>query len=676
MEPLIMFTRITTRGLLCAAALLAGRGALAAEQPTQADRELVGRVAARMFASAEPVEGWAWPPLVYIVNYMDGSADEDGDGLIDGDEINADASLLPLKPGEQPEYPEGTSVTLVPVPGVEHIEGTVAEDGTVQQPVIRIYQGWLTYIARGEDDQLANCFGHELAHVLLGHVSDSETQTALVENARQRQQEAAADVLGFKLAVAADFAYDALIASLDTEMEVLGGYSAFQAYMYNHPGYLERRALIEERRAEVWRAMESFENGVFFLNNEQYELAADSFETVVGKQKNCYEAWANLGYAQLMRYCDSMDPEELRASDIGQLVVGGFYRRADSIATRGPSAELWEKAVEALQTALALNPELVLAQANLAAAYLVHPAGKDVGESGRLFAQVIAALDAGAVDAYADPLMYAALLVNAGVQQMADGDAAAAEALFVQARGLFESEEAYASAGQVASAVNYNRAMLQARSAEPSVRKSAIERFERYLTSNSSALTWWALAFDAYATLCREQGVEPKTRETLAAEGRRRMRMVTGIQLADGSTLSIDAPAESIEQLLGATAETTTVGNDPFVERLRYDDLGLELWRNNRLVAIRLSGANAPALSLQALGPASGATATIRVGMTFDEVLALVGRDGRQWDKRYGTNPMIVYHYFHRLGFGVRVNDSGRVTEIIVAQLPEKAVVS
>jgi hypothetical protein len=140
--------------------------------------------------------------------------------------------------------------------------------------------------------------------------------------------------------------------------------------------------------------------------------------------------------------------------------------------------------------------------------------------------------------------------------------------------------------------------------------------------------------------------------------------------------LSIDAPAESIEQVLGAAAQTTTVGNDPFVERLRYDDLGLELWRNNRLVAIRLSGANAPALSLQALGPASGATATIRVGMTFDEVLALVGRDGRQWDKRYGTNPMIVYHYFHRLGFGVRVNDSGRVTEIIVAQLPEKAVVS
>ncbi len=671
-----MFTRMTTRGLLCAAAMLAGRGALAGEQPTQADMELVGRVAARMFASAELVEGWAWPPLVYIVNYEGGSADEDGDGLVDENEINADAALYTLKPGAQPEYPEDTSVTLVPVPGVERIEGVAAEDGTIKQPVIRIYQGWLTKIVRGEDGQLANCFGHELAHVVLGHVSDPEMQTALVENARQRQQEAAADVLGFKLAVAADYSYDALIASLDAEMDVLSGYSAFQAYMYRHPGYLERRALVDGRRAEVWRAMESFENGVFFLNNEQYELAAQCFEAVAGKQKECYEAWANLGYAQLMRYCDAMEVEELQGYDIGQLVVGGFYRRADSIVTRGPSYLLWEEAVEALQRALNLNPELVLAQANLAAAYLVHPAGKDVGEAGRLFAQVMAALNAGAIDANVDPLMQAALLVNAGVQQMADGDATAAEALFAQARELFESDEAFAAAGQVASAVNYNRALLQARSAEPAARQSAIEQFEGYLTSNSSALTWWSLAFDAYEALCREQGVDAKSRATLAADGRRRMRMVTGIHLADGSTLSIDAPAETVEQMLGATTQATAVVSDPLVQRMRYVDQGLELWCSNRLLAIRLRGANAPALSLQASGAASGAAATIRVGMTFDDVVALVGSDGSQWDNRYGTNPMIVYHYFYRLGFGVRVSESGRVTEIIVAQLPNAAIAS
>ncbi|HMP06330.1 MAG TPA: hypothetical protein PJ982_08280, partial [Lacipirellulaceae bacterium] len=93
------------------------------------------------------------------------------------------------------------------------------------------------------------------------------------------------------------------------------------------------------------------------------------------KHPECYEAWANRGYALLMMYCDQLDETSLRDRALGQLVVGGYYRRADSLGVRGPAHETWVAAVEALRKALSLQPELVVARANLAAAYLLAPEG-------------------------------------------------------------------------------------------------------------------------------------------------------------------------------------------------------------------------------------------------------------------------------------------------------------
>src|SRR4029077_19423063 len=95
------------------------------------------------------------------------------------------------------------------------------------------------------------------------------------------------------------------------------------------------------------------------------------------------EAWANLGYARLMRYCDSLDARDLRDFGVGPLVTGGFYNRPGWLEgragrLRGVNEKLWKDAVTAFEKALGLNPDLVLARANLGMAYLVCPDGRDV----------------------------------------------------------------------------------------------------------------------------------------------------------------------------------------------------------------------------------------------------------------------------------------------------------
>jgi hypothetical protein len=77
---------------------------------------------------------------------------------------------------------------------------------------------------------------------------------------------------------------------------------------------------------------------------------------------------------------------------------------------------------------------------------------------------------------------------------------------------------------------------------------------------------------------------------------------------------------------------------------------------------------------LRATGPGGGEPQEVRPGMTLAELEAILGADATQWDQRFGTNAQIVYRFYTRLGFGVRLAGD-KITEIIVAQIPIEAKV-
>jgi Zn-dependent protease with chaperone function len=670
----------------------------AAYAASSSDLRMVGIVAARIFAEAEPVEGWVWPPLVAISDIND---------------VNAFASTYDVKPGQLPKVENEGNLTWVTLPKLAQAEGDDAlgaadadsraanasedapsggtqlnvvqpgnatvdeagivqhEDGTVTQPIIVLYQGFLDRVVQSNPDRLAAVFGHEAAHILLRHVDAAPPRTPLVANMITRDQEAAADMLGMKLGLASGFPYNGLISGF-LGMREQGNYNSFEGLNASHPGWTDRVAMVDERQPELWRSISAFENGVYFLTMEQYQLAEECFNQVVKECPKCYEAWANLGYARLMRYCDKLDAEDLRSFDVGQLVVGGFYRRPASLEppSRGKDAKLWLDAVGALRQALILNPDLVLAKANLAAAYLIAPDGKDVGQAEELFTQVTAALESGNVEEL-EPTVHASLLVNAGVAEIASGDPAAAEMLFAQAQALYGGNDAEAAdSSVVAGAIRFNRGRMYAAAGDAAQRQSAIEQLEAYLASTSSASNWWPLAYEQYEKLCDEVSVAAKNEDELRVAANTQYRLVTGIALPDGGVITLNDPLTELEKSLGKGREQKIVKNSN-VRRLQYPKLGLDLLCANRVVAIRLRGPQAPPLMIRASG-AGGKSHAIRPGMTVSELDLLLGGDATQWDERYGATSQIVYRFYSRLGFGVRLGGD-KIVEIIVAQIPIEA---
>jgi tetratricopeptide (TPR) repeat protein len=657
-------------------------------QPSEADKKLLATVAARVYAEvgpdAKPVEGfpkafdlarpgpkWAWPPLVAI------SADP---------EINAFATVTYVRNGEVPDLSGEPGVVWVEVPGFPSklLEGDPDEaakalpvpergspEGTYVQPVMLFKQGYLDHIVKGQEGPLAGCFGHELAHHLHGHTLEYDSSAPLVAYADNRQRESDADALGTEIALRAKFDYDSIVAGALEERKN-DTKCSFQGMSSTHPGWDDRMALIDSRQREKWRSIDAFENGVYFLMTEQYYYAEKCFKEVVEKQPKCYEAWANKGYAELMQFCDGLEPDDLREFDVGQLVVGGFYTRPGSL-TRGVDVDMWFAAVGDLRQALILKPDLVMAKANLAVAWLLYPEGKESGKAEQLFREVNDAIKAGHFDEDIDPLVHATLLVNAGVAENANGDPAAAGELFDQAKQLIASAEDAEKGEDLANALRFNQARMAAARSDPEPRKSAIGELEKYLSSTSPSATWWPLAYEQYEKLCHAASVEPKPRKALAEERNTVFRPVSGVTLPDGREVKLNEPVKPLEESLGQDVRQVLVERSN-VHRRRYAQHGLDLLCTSKVLAIRLLGAKAPPIVLKASG-LTQKSHELRPGMTVDELDAALGGDSHRWERRCGASTSIIYRFYCELGFGARISDEGTVMELIVAQIPRDAAV-
>ena len=448
---------------------------------------------------------------------------------------------------------------------------------------------------------------------------------------------------------------------IDLDLE----YSSFEGLGVDHPSWKDRVALLDKEQAPLWHAMAAFHDGTYFLLAEQYGSAERCFRAVTREFPACHEAWANLGYALLMRYCDGLEVDDLRRFDLGQLAVGGFYRRPGTLEAqvRGIDEELWWDAVGALREALRLKPDSVLIKANLGVAYLVRPAGRDVGQAARYLQEAAEAVES-------DP-------ANAGLNDLersicarrccstpgwptwpAAGPTSAARRLDrVAALGpqfAGDRPERPRASGLVA-ALHYNRALLLAASPEAEKRRAAVGQFERYLRSASPASAWWPLAYERYAKLCRELDLEAKSEKELKDQIQTDLRPLTAVRLRSGAQVTLSEPTgEVTDRLGGGQAVPVVPGTN--LRRLSYPDQGIDLLVTDRVLAIRLRGPGAPTLPLRSTG--LGTTATeLRVGMAKRELDQIL----KDLDYSFAglDDPEVRYRFYPELGLAVQVR-SGR----------------
>jgi hypothetical protein len=271
----------------------------------------------------------------------------------------------------------------------------------------------------GAEDRLAFMLGHELSHIFLGHVkAPARGQTNLAKNAFTRQQEIDADVIGMELALKAGYSLKRGRSSIERLMKLGLEYSSFEGLAVDHPSWKDRLSHLDRKHARLWRAMSAFENGFFFLVAEQYAAAEQCFAAVTREFPDSHEAWANLGYARLIQYCDGLDTDDMRRYDLGMIAVGGFYQCPGTLEEklRGRDEKLWQAAEAVLRKALDLKRDLALAHANLGVAFLVHYSGtRDLENATKDLNEAIVQLQA---DKELKPWMRASVFINLAVADL------------------------------------------------------------------------------------------------------------------------------------------------------------------------------------------------------------------------------------------------------------------
>lgn len=601
--------------------MLIGTPALA--EVSEPDRALAEQVFQRLLVSVPPPSDMPWPPKLEIV---------------DKDEINAFATMR-------------------------------RQDGG-QYPVVVCYNGLLTRVVEGNADRIAYVLGHEISHHILGHARATPGGTEFLRATFSRDQEIAADRKGMEFALRANYSYLGGLSAIRKMIDLGLNYSSFEGLAADHPSWFDRIALLDKEQAGLWRAMSSFDNGVYFLLVQNYPLAERAFRQVTKDFPGSYEAWANLGYALLMQYADSLDMEDLRRFDVGQIVVGGFYRRPKSLEgkVRGINEELWWDAVGALRESIRLKPDLSLPRANLGVAYLFRPAGKDPGKAAQLLEEASQLADK---DFSLDPVSRVAEAINLAVAYAALGSAEKAMSTLSQVETSLKNRDRtlFREDRSVSNALAYNHALLLAQSPDGERQRLAIGELENYLRQTDSSLAWWQLAYQRYAVLCKQSGTAPKTESTLLSQMTVRFRPVAALDLRKGQIALGQSLAEAKVQL-GVASSSSAVVRGTNVVRLDYPNQGIDVIGTDEVLAIVLSGDKASAIGIREMGLGTKSI-ELKVGMTSADLDRLLGDS--DYDFRQLVDPDLNYRFYSDLGIAV-LSQGGKVTELVISQVPKRKV--
>lgn len=216
-------------------------------------------------------------------------------------------------------------------------------------------------------------------------------------------------------------------------------------------------------------------------------------------------------------------------------------------------------------------------------------------------------------------------------------------------------------------AVLYNAATLLSHSDLDEGRRVELSILEEYLTRSSPASAWWKLAHERYRKL---GGKRPE--QQLQAATTPAFRPVFSVSFDKELTIALGQPLSELRKHFGEGIAVSAVPRTN-LKRIYYRQRGVTFLVNEEVLAIALMGPNAPRISLEPRGPATGRRRVeIYPGMTRSVLERILFDAGC----KIGCEPIqilhtgVPYRFYRSLGVAVRIDKSGAVTELIVIQVP------
>ena len=541
---------------------------------------------------------------------------------------------------------------------------------------IIITKGMMDGFIVGDEDRLALIVGHELAHITLKHTSRNyQNKTDLLRTLYTREEEYAADALGLQYTLSAGFSFQKAIQVIKAFIDKNLEYSSFEGLKYDHPSWKERLAMMDKEQSKLWKSMSAFENGVFFLTIEQFSAAEFCFRSVIKEFPGSFEAWANLGYALLMQYCDALEPEDLEKFNIGALVTSGFYRRPASMESqvRGINEDLWWDGVGALREAVRLNNKLSLAFENLGIAYMIAPQGKDAGKSAKYFDEALNLVEQ---DTSLGKIEKFSLFLNAGVANFSSGDDTRCKEYINKAEALYNEIFAHSTwektTNLYSQSLEFNKAFLKFHSNQTAQKKEAKLNFENYLKISDKNSNWWVLGHNIYKKLCSELGLAETKNFNQDNKKFSILKPVTSVKILDSIFISISDDCNDLKMITDKMENTViSVAQKSNLKRTLLTNLGIELLTSDKVIAIFMNSNFKSSIEISSLG-LNSKKRKISIGMSLENFEKQIEEEKDNYSYRQIFDVNTNYRFYKNIGLAVKINKKNKtVEELVIAQIPE-----
>lgn len=477
-----------------------------------------------------------------------------------------------------------------------------------------------------DTDGLAFAFAHELGHIVSGHLQNKKKNDEdFFELEYSKQEEFTADSAGMQLLLSAGYSYKKVIESIKGIMESSGSFSNIESLGLRHPSWEERLARIDGKQADYWKSMAAFRNGVMFLNIEQFGAASESFKAVINEFPKCYEAWANKGYSDLLKYCGRLSENDYKTLGIGYIAAGAFYREPRSIGwqMRGMDTELWLSAYSALKASLEINPNQPLANSNMALAYLVNPYnGPNHIKARQHFEKAIMLVEN---NPDFDKIPVSRIYLNAGVAFLSMGNLKLSSANFEKSNSSEKSlfEDIFAPSKE-SPELKFNKALLFMQYGDAKSLAKARSKFAEFIEQTRPNNLWRNIAYSYYSKICRIQNSKASPLKEFKSNTESNFNPAAEININEKSIFLSEDIEEALKILKARKADIYKLSDTYELNKYSFRKIGLELIASDKILAIILKSKKSQPLILSSQGIGE-AEYRIEVGMKIKELNRIEG---------------------------------------------------
>jgi tetratricopeptide (TPR) repeat protein len=540
---------------------------------------------------------------------------------------------------------------------------------------IQVNSGLMTFFNRDED-YIAIVLAHELSHILLNHVKECDRDN---QNYRyiDREQEYDADLLGLKIYLNAGYSYSKAIDAYKKMKFELGDNSSFETQEkgIEHPTITNRLERIDNHHQGLWRTMACFENGSYFLEMQAYDIAIILFKQVIKEFPNCYEAYANIGYARLMQYFDGFSQEDIKGFHVGQLAMGGFYKRPESLISKikGFDEDKWWEAIGYFNKSLAIKENQPLVTTYLGIAYFFDPRQLSISKAFDLLSFVTDAIKNDTIlDRYTKAVLYnniAALGINHEDNfktNINDLLASASNTTNRYNSNAFKQEGIQLTGtGSIADIVIFNQCYYKFRKGDTTeMNHKVYELFlEKFLEKNSlNVHVWWDNAYALYCEVCKLNRHAPKGISVLRQnENILHHRSINHVLINDSSAIYLSQNIVDVNMILGKP-DSIILSKERKLYSLVYPKYNIKVVLNDNEVISIVVRENSSAKIVMDGDP--------KVILQMDEQLPSEKIPDFSLNRPYKISNDLKAYFFDTYGISVLLTDKQIVKEIRITTEP------